>query len=109
MPKCSLKIWIKTGVNKYRLIVYGRFCKWTDKQVITGGDYLEGTYNYSPYLIESAIEGLWSRYYKLDSYTEEIKNVVLHGATSNPSNVRLLINYVNNSGQNEVRKYKIKA
>jgi len=103
------KIWLKTGVNKYRLIVYGRFCKWTDKQVITGGDYLESTYNYSPYLIESDIEGLWNKYYKLDSYTEEIKNTVLHGATSNPSNIRLLINYVNNSGQNEVRKYEIKT
>ncbi len=104
----TAKIWLKTGVNKYRLIVYGRFSKFTDKQIITGeGNYLEGTYTYIPYYEENG--GQWLGYYKLDSSTESTKNIPLYEATYNPSNVRLLINYVNNSGQNEVRQYKIQA
>ena len=103
------KIWLKTGNNKYRLIVYGRFCKYTDKQVTTGGDYLEGTYTYIPYYEYDSEAEEWLGYYKLNSSTESTKNIPLYEATYNPSNVRLLINYVNNSGQNEVRKYDIQT
>ena len=102
------KIWLKTGINKYRLIVYGRFCKWTDKRIISGGDYINGTYNYIPFYNETS-PGLWQSYYKLDSYTEVARNQVLYGASLNPSNIRLLVNYVNTSGQNEVRKYEIQT
>ncbi len=101
------KIWLKTGVNKYRLIVYGKYSKFTDKQVTAGGDYLEGTYTYIPYYEYNSEDEEWLGYYKLDSSTESTKNIPLSEATYNPSNVRLLINYMNNSGQNEVRKYKI--
>ncbi len=104
------KIWLKTGINKYRLIVYGRFSKFTDKQIVTGeGNYLEGTYTYIPYYEYDPGDEDWLAYYKLDSSTESTKNIPLYEATYNPSNVRLLINYMNNSGQNEVRQYEIKT
>ncbi len=106
----TAKIWLKTGTNKYRLIVYGRFSKFTDKQIVSGeGNYLEGTYTYTPYYEYDPGDEDWLAYYKLDSSTESTKNIPLYEATYNPSNVRLLINYMNNSGQNEVRQYEIKT
>ena len=100
------KVWLKLGTAKYRLTVYGRFCKWTNKQVKVGGTYIEGTYNYVPFY-EEVTPGEWQGWYKLDSYTEITRNIVLYEPEYHPSNVRLLVNYVNNSGQNEVRKYSL--
>lgn len=107
------KIWLKTGINKYRLIVYGRFCKWTDKKIIEGeGNYIKGVYNYVPYYqidTSDPLDWRYTSWYKLASYTEISKNIKLYEASLNPSNIRLLVNYVNNSGQNEVRKYDIQT
>lgn len=111
------KVWLKVGINKYRLIVYGRFYKWTNKQAREEQgtrNYIEGVYNYVPYNFTSDYG--WGKYrywsiYKLDSYTETSKTIdlVLYEPEPNPSNVRLLVNYLNNSGQNEIRQYTIQT
>ncbi|KKL66288.1 hypothetical protein LCGC14_2146480 [marine sediment metagenome] len=100
------KVWLKLGTAKYRLTVYGRFCKWTNKQVKVGGTYIEGTYNYVPFY-EEVTPGEWQGWYKLDTFTETTRNINVYEPEYHPSNVRLLVNYVNNSGQNEVRKYSL--
>jgi len=105
------KVWLKLGVDKYRLTVYGRFYKWTNKHIKDGeGTYIEGTYNYIPAFFESALPPPLKRYisyYKLDTFTETTRNINVYEPEYHPSNVRLLVNYVNNSGQNEVRKYSL--
>lgn len=100
------KIWLKIGRNKYRLKVYGKFYKWTNKAIrVDEGNYIEGIYNYIPtYKFNGSY---YLSYYKLNSYSETIKNIVLYEPEYNPSNVRLLINYINNAGNNEIREYKI--
>ena len=109
------KVWLKLGAAKYRLTVYGRFYKWTNKRIKDGeGTYIEGTYNYIPAYYTAnpnpgdppAARNHYS-FYKLSSYTETTKTINVYEPEYHPSNVRLLVNYVNNSGQNEVRKYSL--
>jgi hypothetical protein len=98
------KIWIKLGKEKYRLKVYGYFFKWTNKKPLeTTTEYTEATYVYNTKTWN--YNGLYRSGYSLVSSTSTTKTLTLYEPEYNPSNVKLLVSYVNNRGHNEVRNY----
>jgi len=111
------KLWIKLGKEKYRLKVKGYFFKWTDKQTRLDTDYYTdtytvGTYNFIPYYKPPYLSGYNNEYTSYDSYyipaghTETTGNkIIVQEAIYNPIDIKLLVNYVNNRGHNEVRNY----
>ncbi len=104
------KMWLKLGTNRYRLRIYGKFYKWTNGQVKTVQTYPVSTYTYTPYAWQVNPEAgnfLWNASYEFSSKVESTDTVNLYQPSHNPSEVSLLVNYVNNSGQNEVRQYKL--
>ncbi len=102
------KVWLQIGVSKYRLRIYGKFYKWTNKKLKSTQTYPIATYIYTPYSSQSnPPDGDWTASYEFSSKVESIGTLKLYEPTAHPCNVRLLVNYVNNSGQNEVREYSV--
>ena len=102
------KIWLQIGVSKYRLRIYGKFYKLTNKKLKSTQTYPIATYIYTPHTFQSdPPDGDWTASYEFSSKVESTGTLKLYEPEAHPCNVRLLVNYVNNSGQNEVREYSV--
>ena len=91
---------IKIDTRKYNLKIWGRFYKLTEKVIKSTETYKEWNNTYI-----QTVYGNGDKYYKLGTSDVKDKTVDLYYAQETPSNVRLLLSFLNDKNAYEVRKY----
>ena len=107
------KLWIKIGENKYKLKIWGEVFKFTDTITIENIEYPVWNCTYIPKYYWEFSHGdedwWWYRYwsrYELQSSSIDTVTKPRYGGQATQSDLTLSVNYINDKGSHEVRKYK---